>query len=47
MGYIGVRSALEIIDGAEITVKFIDTGVIVVNHDTINEAEVQEALLHN
>lgn len=47
MGYTGVHSAMELIGGAEKTIKFIDTGVVVVNKDTIDRADVQEALLHN
>ena len=47
MGYTGVGSALEIIDGAKMPIKFVDTGVVVVNKDTVNRADVQEALLHN
>lgn len=47
MGYTGVESALELTCGQEMSVKFADMGVIVVNKDTINQAEVQEALLHN
>ena len=47
MGYTGVASALELIGGQEMAVKFADTGVVVVNKDTIDLAEVQEALSHN
>lgn len=47
MGYKGVETALELIDGQNVPVKFADTGVVVVNNNNINEAEVQEALLHN
>ena len=47
MGYTGVESALELADGQEMSVKFVDMGVVVVNKDTIDQAEVQEALLHN
>lgn len=47
MGYTGVETALALIDGAEMPIKFIDTGVVVVNSDTIDRADVQEALLHN
>lgn len=47
MGYTGVASALELINGEEIPVRFVDTGVIIVNHDTLEQPEVQEALLHN
>ena len=47
MGYTGVESALELTCGNEMSVKFADMGVVVVNKDTIDQAEVQEALLHN
>ena len=47
MGYKGVESALELTCGQEMSLKFADTGVIAVNKDTIDQAEVQEALLHN
>ena len=47
MGYTGVESALELATGQEMSVKFEDMGVIVVNKETINQAEVQEALMHN
>lgn len=47
MGYTGVESALALIAGEKITEKFSDTGIVVVNKDTIEQAEVQEALLHN
>ena len=47
MGYTGVESALKLTNGQGMSVKFEDMGVIVVNKDTIDQAEVQEALLHN
>ena len=47
MGYTGVETALALVGGQEMPVKFADTGVVIVNKDTIDEAEVQEALLHN
>ena len=47
MGYTGVESALELANGQEMSVKFEDMGVIVVNIETIDQAEVQEALMHN
>ena len=47
MGYTGVESALELTCGQKMPVKFADMGVVVVNKDTIDQAEVQEALLHN
>ncbi len=47
MGYEGVCSALQFIDGEESDVKFIDTGVVVVNKDCINDSDIQEILKHN
>lgn len=47
MSYTGVETALKLIDGEKMSVKFSDMGVIVVNKDTIDQAEVQETLLHN
>ena len=47
MGYTGVESALGLANGQKMPVKFADMGVVVVNKDTINQAEVQEALIHN
>ena len=47
MGYTGIESALKLVNGQEMSVKFVDTGVVVVNKDTIDKAEVQEALKHN
>ena len=47
MGYMGVDTALSLTDGEEMPVKFIDTGVIVVSQDTLQQKEVQEALSHN
>ena len=47
MSYIGIETALRLIKGEEAPAKFVDMGVIVVNSDTINQTEVQEALLHN
>ena len=47
MGYTGVASAVAIIGGEKPEVKFSDTGVIVVNKDTIDQEEVKNALLHN
>ena len=47
MSYSGVETALKLISGEEMPVKFVDMGVIVVNKDTIQQAEVQETLIHN
>lgn len=47
MGYKAVETALAIGNGEEITVKFVDTGIAVVNKDTLNDPEVQEILSHN
>lgn len=47
MGYKAVETAISIANGEEMTVKFIDTGIAVVNRDTVNDAEVQEILSHN
>lgn len=47
MGYQGVYSALKFIDGESSDVKFIDTGVVVVNKDCINDPDIQEILEHN
>ncbi len=47
MGYRGVETALSLKDGEKMPVKFIDTGVIIVNQDTLQQEEVQEALSHN
>lgn len=47
MGYQAVETALAIGNGEEMTVKFVDTGIAVVNKDTLNDPEVQEILSHN
>lgn len=47
MGYLGVETALALIDGEQMNVKFSDTGVVVVSRDTIDQADVKSALLHN
>lgn len=41
MSYQGVETALEILDGNQTSIKFEDTGVIVVNHDNLTDPEVQ------
>lgn len=47
MGYKAVETALDIANGEEMTVKFVDTGIAVVNRDTINDPEIREILSHN
>ena len=47
MSYTGVETAMKLINGEKAPVKFADTGVVAVNRDTIDQEEVQEALLHN
>ena len=47
MSYTGIETALRLMGGEEVPAKFVDMGVVVVNRDTINQAEVQEALRHN
>ncbi len=47
MSYEGIRSAISLIDGEEIPIKFIDTGVVTVNIDTLSTPEVQEVIIHN
>lgn len=47
MGYKGVETALSLINGEETSVKFVDTGVIIVNRDTLENDDVKDALSHN
>lgn len=47
MGYKAVETALDIANGEEMTVKFVDTGIAVVNSETINDPEIVEILSHN
>ena len=47
MSYEGVHSALDLIDGQKMNIKFVDTGVVTVNLDTLNTPEVQDVLIHN
>ncbi|MGN0687030.1 MAG: substrate-binding domain-containing protein [Oscillospiraceae bacterium] len=47
MGYKAVETALAIGNGEEMTVKFVDTGIAVVNRHTVDDAEVIEILSHN
>jgi len=44
MGYSGVTSALDLINGHTMNVKYVDTGVVVVSHDTLLDEEVAEAI---
>lgn len=47
MGKYAVQSALDAIDGKKSDIKFVDTGVAVVNSKTMQDAEVQEIISHN
>lgn len=47
MGQYAVQSALDAIDGKKSDIKFVDTGVVVVNNHTISDPEVQEILRYN
>ena len=47
MGYAGVKSAMALAAGEKMIEKFSDTGIVVVNKDTLERDEVREALLHN
>ena len=47
MGYRGVISALEIMDKVTPPVRFVDTGVVTVNKETLNSPEVEEVLRQN
>lgn len=47
MSYTGIETSLKLLKGETIPVKFADMGVIVVNNETIGNAEVQEVLRHN
>lgn len=47
MGYHGVISALEIMDKVTPPVRFVDTGVVTVNKETLNSPEVEEVLRQN
>jgi ribose transport system substrate-binding protein len=44
MGYDGVKTALEMSDGNTVREKTIDTGVILVNTDNVDDAEVQSII---
>lgn len=47
MGYLGVASLLDLIDGIDISCKFQDTGVVVVNHETLHNEDVQQIINYN
>ncbi len=47
MGSLALESALEFIDGEETELKFVDTGVIVVNSSDLNSPEVCDAIARN
>lgn len=47
MGTLSVKTVLRLLDGEVIYEKFTDTGVVVVNTDTINDADIQEILSFN
>ncbi len=47
MGYLGVESVLDCIDGATLSCKFQDTGVVVVNHDMLSDEDVQQIIKYN
>ncbi|MBO4592521.1 MAG: substrate-binding domain-containing protein [Eubacterium sp.] len=47
MSYNGVQSALELIKGFEMDVKFEDTGVVTVNHSNLLDPDVQSVIENN
>lgn len=47
MGYRGVESALLLIEGDAAELKFVDTGGVVLNKDTLNSEEIVEILQRN
>lgn len=47
MGYLGVSSLMDMINGVEINCKFKDTGVVVVNYDTLSNEDVQQTIRYN
>ena len=47
MGYRGVESAISLINGESIQLKFIDTGVAVLNKETMNTEEILEIIKNN
>ncbi|GLC77913.1 substrate-binding domain-containing protein [Lacrimispora brassicae] len=44
MGYDGVKTALEMSNGNQVTEKTVDTGVILVNTDNVDDSEVQSII---
>lgn len=47
MGYYSVEAVMNLMNGIEMTDKFVDTGVVVANKETINTPEVVEVLSTN
>lgn len=47
MGYCGIESALSILEGNTTELKFIDTGVSILNNDTIESEEIQAIIETN
>ena len=47
MSYTGIETALRLIDGENSDVKFVDTGIVVVNRDNLDYPEVKDILSHN
>ncbi|MBR1738970.1 MAG: substrate-binding domain-containing protein [Ruminococcus sp.] len=47
MALLGVQAALSILDGGSYEVKFVDTGIAVVNGENIETPEIQQLLEHN
>ena len=47
MSYKGVQSALELIKGSVMDVKFEDTGVVTVNHKNLSDPDVQSVIENN
>lgn len=47
MGYMGVSSVLDLIGGGENSCKFRDTGVAVVNYDTLGDEDIQQIISYN
>lgn len=47
MSYKGVQTALELLDGSTIDVRFEDTGVVIVNHDNYTDPDVQSVIENN
>ncbi len=46
MSYLSVKSALDKINGQSLNVKYVDTGIIRVNHESLSSPEIQEVLSH-